>query len=305
MSSLNKFLYKSTLPSSLQRVILEIMRASKYTAHAITTEETGKSGETNVQGEEQLALDMRCDEIFCNILSESELIASFASEEQENEVEINGENGKYSVAFDPLDGSSLLDVNGCVGSIFGIWEGNGFIGKKGKDLVASGYIQYGPRTTAMISFDGKTHEFTLCEVGEYQLTKQNISIDSIAKIFAIGNLRALPERPEYKKVLDYFLENKNTLRYAGGMVPDINTILCKENGIFTYPSHSEYPNGKLRLLYECAPMAQIMMNAGGNATDEEGENIEDIEIVQLHQRTSIILGSSSSVDDVVDILQKK
>ena len=176
MISLNKFLYKSSLPQKLQRVLLEIMRASKYTAHAIKTEEMGESGEINVQGETQLALDIRCDQIFCKTLSESDLISSFASEEQEESVTINGENGTYCVAFDPLDGSSLLDVNGCVGSIFGIWEGNEFIGKKGSDLVASGYIQYGPRTTAIISFAGKTHEFTLSNIGEYHCTKKNISI---------------------------------------------------------------------------------------------------------------------------------
>lgn len=305
MISLNKFLYNSSLSFDLQRVILEIMRASKYTANAIKTEETGKSGEINVQGEEQLALDMRCDQIFCDILSESDLIASFASEEQENAVEINGKKGKYSVAFDPLDGSSLLDTNGCVGSIFGIWEGNGFLGKKGSGLVASGYIQYGPRTTAILSFAGNTHEFTLCSVGEYQLSKETIIISEVSKIFAIGNLRALPERPEYKNVLDYFLEQKNTLRYAGGMVPDINTLLCKGTGIFTYPSHSAYPQGKLRLLYECAPMAYIMNNAKGKSLDEYGVKILDIEITDLHQRTSIILGSSQSVDAVIGILQEK
>ncbi len=309
MQSLHNFLFthnkkKNNLPPNLQRVIVEIMRASKYAEHAIRTEETGKSGETNIQGEEQLALDIKCDQIFCNILSDSELIAQFASEEQEHAVNINGEAGFYSVAFDPLDGSSLLDTNGCVGTIFGIWEGNGFIGKSGNDLVAAGYIQYGPRTTAMLSFAGNTHEFTLSEIGEYHLSKENISVHENAKIFAMGNLRASTERPEYKSVLDYFLEQKKTLRYAGGMVPDINSILCKESGIFTYPSHSAYPQGKLRLLYECAPMAYIMNNANASAVDEFGKNISNIAITDLHQRTSIILGSTKSVEKVIEILNK-
>ena len=311
MQSLHNFLFESnkasenSVPQNLQRVIVEIMRASKYAEHAIRTEETGKSGATNVQGEEQLALDIKCDQIFCKVLSESELVASFASEEQEHEVSINGDNGFYSVAFDPLDGSSLLDTNGCVGTIFGIWEGNGFLGKSGNDLVAAGYVQYGPRTTAMLSFAGNTHEFTLSEIGEYHLSKENISVNDNAKIFAMGNLRASTERPEYKSVLDYFLEKEKTLRYAGGMVPDINSILCKESGIFTYPSHSAYPKGKLRLLYECAPMAYIMNNANASAVDEFGNNISDIEITELHQRTSIILGSKNSVKKVIEILNKK
>ena len=310
MQSLHNFLFEhnkknKNLPINLQRVIVDIMRASKYAEHAIRTEETGKSGNTNIQGEEQMALDVKCDQIFCKILSDSELIAEFASEEQEKTVSINGKNGLYSVAFDPLDGSSLLDTNGCVGTIFGIWEGNGFIGKSGNDLVAAGYIQYGPRTTAILSFAGNTHEFTLSDIGEYHLSKENISVTENATIFAMGNLRASTERPEYKAVLDYFLEQKKTLRYAGGMVPDINSILCKKSGIFTYPSHSGYPNGKLRLLYECAPMAYIMNNANASAVDEYGNNITDIRITELHQRTSIVLGSTKSVEKVVEILNTK
>lgn len=303
MHNLNSYLFDNKIANELRHMILDIARASKYAAYAIRTEGTGLADSQNTHGEEQLALDVRCDDIFHAILSEADLLACFASEEQEELVNVNGENGKFSVAFDPLDGSSLLNTNGPVGTIFGIWEGNGFIGKRGRDLLASGYVQYGPRTTLTLAVNGFTHMFTLSDVGEFHLSEENISIRDDAKIFSPGNLRAMPERLDYQKVMDYFFENQRTLRYTGGMVPDINSILCKKNGIFLYPSYSKYPKGKLRLLYECAPMALILENSGGKAVDEKGNAILDIEITELHQKTTIVLGSKNEVNAVLEILE--
>lgn len=302
--SLHKYLFELGTDPQLRHLIMEIARASKYVAYAIRTGDLGKAGGSNIQGEEQLALDVLSDEIFCNILSESDLVASFASEEQDYSVEINGEGGAYSVAFDPLDGSSLVDVNISVGSIFGVWEGNGFLGKTGADMKCAGYFQYGPRTSFILAVGGEISEFTLNDLGEYHRSKSDISVAAEAKIFAPGNLRAVQERPEYGRVLDHFLATQKTLRYAGGMVPDINSIFMKGNGIFTYPSHSQYPNGKLRLMYECAPMAYLMSAAGGKAVTEKGEPILEIECTDLHQRTSIFLGSQKEVDRVLKILNK-
>lgn len=303
MHNLNSFLFDKKVSNQLRHMILDVARASKYAAYAIRTEGTGLAESQNTHGEEQMALDVHCDQIFHEILSEADLLACFASEEQENMVVVNGDEGSFSVAFDPLDGSSLLDTNGPVGTIFGIWEGNGFIGKKGKDLMAAGYVQYGPRTTMMLSVQNKTHMFTLSDVGEFHLSEENIIIDDDAKIFSPGNLRAMPERPEYQKVMQYFFEKQKTLRYAGGMVPDINSILCKKNGVFLYPSHSKYPQGKLRLLYECAPMAMIIESAGGQAKDEKGNDILNISIQDLHQKTTIVLGSKNEVKTIVSMLQ--
>lgn len=299
--SLHDFLYQTDLESNLQHIILEIARASKYTAHAIKTEEAHQSGKQNIQGEEQLALDERCDDIFCSLLSESDKVCIFASEEQDTAKKIH-KNGEYAVAFDPLDGSSLLDTNGCVGSIFGIWKSKQFEGLYGRDLLSAGYIQYGPRTTLILSVLGKTHEFTLSDIGEYHISKSNISIADDAKNFAIGNIRAVAERKEYESVLQYCIHSGKTLRYAGGMVPDINTILSKKSGVFTYPSHSKYPKGKLRLLYECIPMAFIMINAGGKAIDEHGNNILDLPIQNIHERRSILLGSTNDVNHIKNLL---
>ncbi len=304
MENLNSFLFDRGVTNELRHMILDVARASKYAAYAIRTEGTGLAASQNTHGEDQLALDVRCDQIFHSILAEADLLACFASEEQEEMVVVNGGSGRFSVAFDPLDGSSLLNTNGPVGTIFGIWEGNGFLGKRGKDLVAAGYVQYGPRTTMMLAVQGKTHMFTLSDVGEYHLSEESIQISKDAKIFAPGNLRAMPERPDYQKVMEYFFQHQRTLRYAGGMVPDINSILCKKNGIFLYPSYSKYPKGKLRLLYECAPMALIIENAGGLAMDEHGHSILDIVVDELHQKTTIVLGSENEVNAVVGIMNE-
>lgn len=299
--SLHDFLYQIDIEAGVQHVILEIARASKYTAHAIKTEETHQSGKQNIQGEDQLALDEQCDDIFCSLLSESDKVCIFASEEQDTAKHIH-ENGEYAVAFDPLDGSSLLDTNGCVGSIFGIWKSKQFQGLYGRDLLSAGYIQYGPRTTLILSVLGNTHEFTLSDIGEYHLSKKNICITDDAKNFAIGNIRAVAERKDYESVLEYCIHSGKTLRYAGGMVPDINTILCKQSGVFTYPSHSKYPKGKLRLLYECVPMAFVIHNAGGKAIDEHGNNILDMPIQNIHERSSIVLGSKNDVEHIIELL---
>lgn len=301
-SSLNKFLFKIGACPELSRLIIDIARASKYVAHAIRTGDLGKAGTSNLYGEDQLALDVLSDKIFCETLAESDLVSSFASEEQDGAVEIRGNFGKFSVAFDPLDGSSLVDTNGPVGSIFGVWKGNGFLGKTGEEMPVAGFFLYGPRITLILSLHGSVNEFTLNDIGEYHLSQKNITIDPEAKIFAAGNLRATSERPEYKAVLDHFLDTQKTLRYAGGMVPDINTILLKRNGIFTYPSHSAYPDGKLRLLYECAPMAHIVTAAGGSAVSESGVPILSMPCRTLHERTSIIIGSSEEVETVIQIM---
>lgn len=300
--SLHNFLYEQNICSELRHLILEIGRASKYVSHAVRTGDLGKAGTSNLYGESQMTLDVLSDEIFCNILKEADSVSAFASEEQEEAIRIS-QNGKYCIAFDPLDGSSLIDVNGPVGSIFGIWQGDDFIGKSGNDLIAAGYVQYGPRTTMVLAINKTVNEFILNDIGEFQLGKKDLTLSKDGNIFATGNLRACKEKPKYKAVLDYFLDSQKTLRYTGGMVPDINSILMKGHGIFTYPSHSAYPNGKLRLMYECAPFAYIIETAGGKALTETGENVLDIKCKKLHDRVTIFVGSKNEVEKCVEILR--
>ncbi|MEI7510923.1 MAG: class 1 fructose-bisphosphatase [Candidatus Peregrinibacteria bacterium] len=297
--NINAFLFEQGCSEDLRSLLTFISRAGKYVAHAIKTGDLGKAGTSNLYGEQQLTLDVLADEIFGEHLVESNLVSCFASEEQEELVTILGDSGKFSVAFDPLDGSSLVDTNVTIGSIFGVWEGNGFLGRKGSEMKAAGYFTYGPRTTLVLSLGSIVDEFVLNDIGEFQIFRNNLSVQPYSKTFSPGNLRAVPERSEYARLLEHWISDTKTLRYTGGMVPDINSVLCKGNGIFTYPSHSQYPEGKLRLLYECAPMAFIVTCAGGKATNEKGQPILDIPCRNLHDRSSIFLGSTEEVNNAL------
>ncbi|MBI5413917.1 fructose-1,6-bisphosphatase [Candidatus Peregrinibacteria bacterium] len=300
---LETYLREVQCEPNLIQLISYIARAAKYVQHAIRHEHLGISGTVNVQGEEQLKLDILSDNIFCKHLAESNLVAQISSEEQEDAVVLMDNLGEYSVAFDPLDGSSLVASNLAVGSIFGIFPGNGFIGMTGRQMVAAGYMLYGPRTTLSISIGKGLASFMLNDLGEFQSFSEGIRVEETAKIFAPGNLRAVTDRPSYQKLVTKWSDEKFTLRYSGGMVPDINTIFCKGNGIFAYPSSEKYPKGKLRLLYECAPFAFLMEQAGGLAKTETGEDILDLPIQDLHERTSILVGSKKTVEDAINMLK--
>ncbi len=301
---LHNFLQEHSDDADLRSLISHIARAGKYVVHALQHEHLGLAGSTNVQGEEQLKLDVLADQIFCRHISESNVACVLASEEQEGEMELMGEIGKYSVAFDPLDGSSLVDCNLAIGSVFGIYQGRGFVGKTPRTMAAAGFIIYGPRTTMMLSVGDGVHEFLLNDFGEFELIKENITVGADAGIFAPGNLRAAAERKDYKDLVNSWMSDTLTLRYSGGMVPDINAIFSKSHGIFCYPSHSKYPKGKLRLLYECGPMAYLMEQSGGSAKDEKGTKILDLPIEDIHQRTTIFIGSSHAVDQALKKLKK-
>lgn len=298
---LHTFLHETNCDDDLRHLLSYISRAAKYVIHAIRHENLGLSGKMNIQGEEQLALDIRSDHIFCQHLKDSNLVNTLASEEQEETIRLM-ETGSFAVAFDPLDGSSLLDSNFAVGSIFGIYRGKNFIGKTGRQMVAAGYVLYGPRTTLVCSIGQGVHEFLLNDLGEFQCVRENLTVAETAGIFAPGNLRVAKDRPEYEHLVNSWMEDSLTLRYSGGMVPDVNMIFSKGHGIFSYPSSPQYPSGKLRLLYECAPMAFLMEQAGGAALSETGEHVLDIPIEQLHQRTSIFLGSPETVQNAVNSL---
>lgn len=298
---IDPFLRDEGTPEDLTSLIFAIARAGKYVSHAIRNGNLGYSESSNASGESQLALDVLSDNIFCDHLKATGLVASFASEEQDDQIDLPGD-GKFSVAFDPLDGSSLVNANFSIGSIFGIFEGNQFLGKTGNDLIASGYIIYGPRTAIIVATKKGIWEFVENAIGEFVHSEREITIAETAKYFAPGNLRATAEREDYTTLVHYLMNEQLTLRYSGGMVPDIHMIFTKGSGIFTYPGHSKYPNGKLRLLYECAPFAFLAKAAGGIALDEFGTPILEKKIEDLHQRTSIFIGSKETVEEAIGIL---
>jgi fructose-1,6-bisphosphatase I len=234
------------------------------------------------------------------------LTSSAVSEEKDNVMVCpsceTGSCGEYSVAFDPLDGSSLVDANLAIGTIVSIYPSGDFIGRTGRDQVAALYILYGPRTTLVFTTGKGVHEFQLNDVGEFTLKQENLVVQENATHFAPGNLRAANSNPRYKKVVEGWMNEEYTLRYSGGMTPDINHILMKGQGVFTYPDlPPKYPNGKLRLLFECNPFSFLMEQAGGASSTGSGR-VLDVKIKEIHQRTPIYLGSKKEVERVVEAM---
>lgn len=299
-TSLNHHLFSSGVSDDLRHLILDIARAGKYVHNAIRTTDLGLAGSSNTFGEEQLKLDVLSNNIIKEELCESRLVAAFASEEEAMIDELTP-GAPYTVVFDPLDGSSLLDCNLAIGSIFGIYEGNTVLGKTPRDQVAALYIVYGPRTVLVYSVGKGSHVFHLNEVGEFILIDENVTMRDEVKTYAPGNLRAVTDTPKYREMMNMWLDEGHTLRYSGGMVPDIHHMLIKGAGIFTNIGGSKYPNGKLRLVFECGPFAYIMENAGG-ASSDGAASILDLKITDIDQRTPIIIGAKSEVVRVAGVV---
>ncbi|MBU1152004.1 fructose-1,6-bisphosphatase [Patescibacteria group bacterium] len=260
----------------------------------------GKAGTENVFGEEQLELDVESDEIIQKYMKECEQVGLIASEELPDEIKVG--DGEYGVCYDPLDGSSLVDVNLAVGTIFGVYKTGSFVGVKGSEQVASVIAVYGPRTTLLLTTGNGVKEFILNAENKFEMNDKEITVGE-GKMFAPGNLRASAKRKDYMDLVHYWCDNQYTLRYSGGMVPDVNQILLKGKGIFSYPGYEDAPNGKLRLLFECAPMAFLMEQAGGAASDGRMRILEK-EVVSLDQRTPIYLGSKGEVRRCEEYLEK-
>ena len=300
--SLNYHLFhRAKCPDDLRHLLIDISRAAKYISHAIQTTDTGLTKTTNTFGEEQLKLDVLSDRIIHQHLCESEIVASFASEEHGELVELTTK-APYTVVFDPLDGSSLVDTNFAIGSIFGIYEGNDIIGKCPREQVAVLYVLYGPRTILVYSTGNGVHQFILNSVGEFVLLREFLGVGDEAKNFSPGNLRAVTDTPSYLNLLNEWLDEALTLRYSGCMVADVHHVLSKGQGIFTNIGGNKYPQGKLRLVFECGPFAYLIEQAGGKASD--GTNpILDKKIESLDQRTPIIVGSKNEVERCCRVLK--
>ncbi len=306
-----EFLQKSGCEANLARLMGEVIPDAIKKIHTAIAERGGEKVDTiNPSGEVQLALDIYANNLVIEALKKSGLVWWLASEELQDPEEVGNENLPFTVVFDPLDGSSLVDVNFAVGSIFGVyawpkdhsqrWEAMKNP-RMGDDQVAACFAVYGPRTTIVLTVKKGTHEFCLADDGHFYLTKENLEVAPEAKHFAPGNLRAAAEREDYLKLTNEWIKSGLTLRYSGGMVPDLNHIFLKGNGIFTYPGYSKVPEGKLRLLFECNPMALLMEQAGGAATDGN-QRILSKKITELHQRTPIYIGSKRTVKQVENCL---
>jgi len=212
----------------------------------------------NIYGEEQMALDKYADGVFISGLKKTQLVRYIATEEQDSVIEITNPKNNFGIVIDPLDGSSLIDVNLCVGTIIGIYPGH--VLDAGKNMIAALYILYGPLTTLTITTGTGVHEFVMDEFGEFILRQRDLKIPE-GKIYAPGALRK-----DYLPAHARWIENLEAagykLRFSGSFVADVHQILHK-GGVFTYPGFKGKERGKLRLLYEANPMGRIIFEAGG------------------------------------------
>ena len=277
----------------------------------------GKAGAENVQGEEQQKLDVISNEVLMRVLGGREGVAIVASEENEEPVIIrsnpDGEQ-RYCVLFDPLDGSSNLDVCGSVGTIFSILRYDrratspeASLLQPGDAQVVAGYVLYGPSTIFCLTIGEGVDMFVLdVSVGAFLRVEQSVRIPPANKSYSVneGNRLSFPEG--YQRYLDWAQHNGYSSRYAGAMVADVHRTLLK-GGVFMYPPTAKAPNGKLRLMYEANPMAMLIEQAGGKALAGRAENgsesrILALEPTDIHERCPVILGSPTEVDHVMQHL---
>lgn len=307
-----EFKYSS---GELSRLINSIRLAAKVVNHEVNkaglVDILGAAGDTNVQGEDQQKLDVYANEIFIKTLTNREIVCGIASEEEDDFITIQGRNkkndNKYVVLMDPLDGSSNIDVNVSVGTIFSIYRRvtpagspvtiDDFL-QPGKNQVAAGYIVYGTSTMIVYSTGHGVNGFTLNPaIGTYYLSHPNMKYPEDGTIYSVneGNYVHFPQGvKDYIKYCQKEEENRPySARYIGSLVSDFHRNMIK-GGIYIYPNTSKDPDGKLRLLYECNPMAYLAEQAGGKASNGY-ERILNIQPTKLHQRVPFFCGSKNMV----------
>lgn len=311
----NSFKYSS---GELSRLINSIRLAAKVVNHEVNkaglVNILGNSGQVNTQGESQQKLDVYANEKFIQMLTNRNIVCGIASEEEDEFISINSLNSqnqnKYVVLIDPLDGSSNIDVNVSVGTIFSIYRRVTPLGnevtiddflQKGEEQVAAGYVIYGTSTMLVYTTGDGVNGFTLNPaIGTFYLSHPNLKFPEDGNIYSIneGNYSHFPLG--VKKYIKFCQEQNNNRpyisRYIGSLVSDFHRNMIK-GGIYLYPQSQNYPNGKLRLLYECNPMAFLAEQANGSASDGY-KRILEIKPNSLHQRVPFVCGSSKMVRDV-------
>jgi fructose-1,6-bisphosphatase I len=274
----------------------------------------GSAGAENVQGEVQQKLDVLANEVLLATLGGREGVAIVASEENEEPVilreDVTGAP-RYCVLFDPLDGSSNLDICGGVGTIFSILQHTGKSGpaqdsllQPGMRQVAAGYVLYGSSTVFVLTIGKGVDLFVLDpSIGAFMRVERNLRIPSGNKTYSVneGNRKSFPAG--YQRYLEWAQSNGYSSRYTGAMVGDVHRILLK-GGVFLYPPTKKSPAGKLRLMYEANPMAMIVEQAGGKTCAGPGSPVLEIQPTAIHQRTPVILGAADQVDLVLAHLEE-
>ncbi len=273
----------------------------------------GGTGEVNIQGEFVQKLDVYANETFKRSLEHRGHTCMVVSEEEDEPVYVGERwhSGRYAVTVDPLDGSSNIDVNATIGTIFGVYrrktpEGGpaelSDVLRPGHELIAAGYIVYGSGTVLVLGSDAGVHGFTLDPtVGEFFLSHPNIRIHE-GETYSCNEAYALRWQPGVQRFLHLAKERGYRARYIGSLVADFHRNLLK-GGVFLYPAEEKSPQGKLRLLYEGFPLAYLAERAGGAATNGR-QRILDLVPDELHQRTPLVIGSRNLVDEVTELMRQ-
>ena len=307
----------------LSRLLRDIGIASKIVNREVRkaglVDILGEYGTTNVQGEEVKKLDIYANEQFISALGSGGETCAIASEENEDLVPVTtkvSKNAKYIVCIDPLDGSSNIDANVSIGTIFSIYRRTDFdkplteedFLQQGTEQIAAGYIVYGSSTMLVYTTNRGVNGFTLDpSIGEFCLSHPDMKCPETGTIYSIneGNYAKFPEGVKrylrYVQVEDDATSRPYSSRYIGSLVADFHRNLLK-GGIFMYPSTAKSPHGKLRLLYECNPLAFIIEQAGGKASDGQ-RRILELTPTSLHQRTPLFIGSATMVATVEEFMQ--
>ncbi len=316
----SSFQYSS---GELSKLINAIRLASKVVNHEVNkaglVDILGEAGDTNIQGEDQQKLDVLANDKFIQTLKNREIVCGIASEEEDDFITINSQDNnhqnKYVVLIDPLDGSSNIDVNVSVGTIFSIYRRISPVGspvtledflQPGKNQIAAGYVVYGTSTMLVYTTGDGVNGFTLNPaLGTFYLSHPNMTFPQNGKIYSVneGNYNHFPQGvKDYIKYCQKEEEDRPyTSRYIGSLVSDFHRNMIK-GGIYMYPKSSRASNGKLRLLYECNPMAFLAEQAQGKASDGH-QRILDIIPTELHQRIPFFCGSKKMVEKAEEFMQ--
>jgi fructose-1,6-bisphosphatase I len=289
---LKDFLLSTGTDKNLTELILFLSREARQVRRGFFCTLRRKTTDTqtrNMYGEEQMALDKYADRVFIAGLKRTRLARYIATEEQHQIITVDDAKNNFGVVIDPLDGSSLIDVNFCTGSIIGIYPGN--VLEKGAKMVAAMYFLYGPLTSLTLTTGKGVHEFVLDENGDFFLKHRDIKIPE-GKIYAPG-----AKRKEYHKSHAQWIEHLEhegyKLRFSGCFVADVHQILHK-GGVFAYPAFKGKEKGKLRLLYEANPMGMIICEAGGAISNGSG-NILEIMPESIDELTPIYIGGKKEI----------
>ena len=320
----NQYAFKYT-SGELSRLINSIRLSAKVVNHEVNkaglVDITGAAGETNIQGEDQQKLDVYANDVFIQTMTKRNIVCGIASEEEDDFIAVNSQDennqNKYVVLIDPLDGSSNIDVNVSVGTIFSIYRRVTPVGspvqkedflQKGSEQVAAGYVVYGTSTMLVYTTGNGVNGFTLNPaLGTFYLSHPNMEFPEDGNIYSVNEGNYVHFTQGVKNYIKYCQEEGEggrpyTSRYIGSLVSDFHRNMIK-GGIYFYPKSSKNEAGKLRLLYECNPMAFLAEQAKGKASDGH-MRIMDIEPTELHQRVPFFAGSTKMVEKAEEFMKE-